>query len=360
MAERTIGALLLGVLGGCLSPPAMHRAVLEYDRTVNRVETELLLLNIARARHHHPIHFTAISGIAATFEFRASGGIGGELGHDSPDVLSLSLAGSASENPTVSIVPVQGEEFTKRLLTPLDETRFEFLFHQGVDPAILLRLMARGLLVEGEGEPALALNDPDRPDAYTEFRRRVLHLSRLDAVQSLHVGPIEASAGGENGGSRIAITNVDPGRLPPEERRRLAARAAGMPRNQVLVEIRPEGTGGDLPFRGAFVLRNFKAILTFLGRSIADRPEFPVDPDPRTGPVPRNPARTLEIRETRGRPGDTVFAAEERGFWYSIGDGASAAEAEWNREGFDLLYQLYQLTVTEVKAGPLPMITIAK
>ena len=46
--------LTLSIMTGCLSPIAMHRAVLEYDRTVHQVEAELLLLNIARARHYRP------------------------------------------------------------------------------------------------------------------------------------------------------------------------------------------------------------------------------------------------------------------------------------------------------------------
>lgn len=41
--------IILPILTGCLSPIAMHRAVLEYDRTVSYVEADLLLLNIARA-----------------------------------------------------------------------------------------------------------------------------------------------------------------------------------------------------------------------------------------------------------------------------------------------------------------------
>ena len=64
---------------GCVSPVAMHRAVLEYDWTINRIETELLLLNIARTRYHEPIHFTAVSNIAATFDFRVNSGLTGLL-----------------------------------------------------------------------------------------------------------------------------------------------------------------------------------------------------------------------------------------------------------------------------------------
>src|SRR5512142_1717057 len=73
--------LLFGALSGCLSPIAMHRAVIEYDRTVSYVEADLLLLNIARARFHRPVHFTAVSSVAATFDFRTNTGITAGFGH---------------------------------------------------------------------------------------------------------------------------------------------------------------------------------------------------------------------------------------------------------------------------------------
>ena len=74
------GPVLLIGISGCLSPIAMHRAVIEYDRTVSDVEADLLLLNIARARYHRPVHFTAVSSVAATFDFRTSAGIRGGFG----------------------------------------------------------------------------------------------------------------------------------------------------------------------------------------------------------------------------------------------------------------------------------------
>ena len=33
------------------------------------------------------------------------------------------FGGSMAENPTISIVPIEGEEFTKRLLTPFQEAK---------------------------------------------------------------------------------------------------------------------------------------------------------------------------------------------------------------------------------------------
>ena len=67
--------LLFILLSGCLSPIAMHQAVLSYDQTVTRVNSEQLLMNIVRARYHRPVHFTRVSSVAATFDFRMTAGI---------------------------------------------------------------------------------------------------------------------------------------------------------------------------------------------------------------------------------------------------------------------------------------------
>ena len=55
---------LLLVLSGCLSPVTIERAGIQYDQAVTNVIVEQLLLNVARSRHHHPIHFTAISNLS--------------------------------------------------------------------------------------------------------------------------------------------------------------------------------------------------------------------------------------------------------------------------------------------------------
>src|SRR5262245_42975619 len=125
----TIIALLVS---GCLGPVSLRDAVLSYDRTVSGIERELLLLNIARLRDRLPVHFTVTSNIAATFDYRMSA-TAAVLYNSNPGfvVPSASLGAMAAENPTMSIVPIQGREFTERVLTPMDETKFEALVFQG-------------------------------------------------------------------------------------------------------------------------------------------------------------------------------------------------------------------------------------
>ena len=109
--------------------------------------------------------------------------------------------------------------------------------------------------------------------------------------------------------------------------------------------------------QGAFRLRSFHGILNFLGRTILEETEYHVDPDPRTGIVAENPVRTMDIQETSSTPPNASISVTHDGQVYSITD---VEQRSWNLEAFRLLYQLFQMTVTEAPRGNVPSITIAK
>jgi hypothetical protein len=378
-------------LAGCIGPVALHQAVLGYDETITRLESEMLLLNIARSHHRLPGHFTVTSSIAATFDYRANAGFTGTF-FEAPGTNSygLTLGTSAAENPTLSIVPIQGEEFTTRILTPMDEAKFAFLVFQGAPIDMVLRLMADGIEVqERDGSfQRFILNWPTHPAEYEEFRRRALHLTWLNVERNLFVGtlgfeealrarlPAAPSAGellqtlekgyrwrrlGEDGeyelirtvAGRIAITNYDPRTLPNAERQALNARAAANPGNFVLVDIRPGHPGGDFPLFGGIKLRSLNAIIGFVAAGIARIPEYDVPQDPRTGAVGRNPRSALAIEETEARSADRILTVSFAGKSYSVPNTA------WDREAFRLLSHLFQMTVTDVSQVGVP-VTISK
>lgn len=286
---------------GCLSPIALHRAVVEYDRAVARIRAEMLLLKIARSKQIEPLHFTAVSSITATFGFEASGGFA-PTGTDTGPLIVPFLTGKVAESPTITIVPIEGEEFTKRLLSPMNAKKVSFLFQQGVEPAILLRLISEQLVIKDDKGATVVRNDPVEVAQYVEFRRRVLHISSLKFWEGLYVGPIfyeevlpisfpENSASSEvlsaldnilgvlekgyrwkrieEGGpllltkqvvGRLAITNYDLPSLPNGERQRLNIEAESLPENSLLVDIRQGGPGGDFPLHGHFLFRSFSDV----------------------------------------------------------------------------------------------------
>ncbi len=394
--SRWLGALgfFLSVTG-CLSPIALHRAVLEYDRAVARIRAEMLLLNIARAKHIEPLHFTAVSSVTATFGFEASGGFA-PTGTDTGPLVAPFFTGRVVESPTITIVPIEGEEFTKRLLSPVDAKKVAFLFQQVVEPAILLRLISEQLVIKNDKGVNVVRNDPLEVAQYVEFRRRVLHLSSLKFWEGLYVGPIfyqevlpvpfpadsvhDVLGALEKGYrwkqiedkgpllltkkvvGRLAITNYDLPGLSNAERRRLNHEAEAFPENSLLVDIRQGGPGGDYPMHGYFLFRSFSGVLRFVAKGISAVPEFDVEPDKRTAQVLSNPAQTLAIEVTPGQPKDAAFRVKHRGFWYSVDqpEKESGKVLPWNKEAFRTLSELYQMTVTDISRTPAPAITIAK
>jgi len=383
---------LLVTLSGCLGPVSLHQAVLGYDRTVSQLEQEMLLLNIARLRHRLPVHFTVTSSIAATFDYRTSVGFSGTYTANPTWFFSptFSAGATVAENPTMSIVPVQGREFTERVLTPMNEGKFEFLVFQGSTIDMVMRLMADGIAVqtpEGRFERFI-LNWPTRPREYEEFRRIALHLAWLNENRKLFVsrlsftetaratlsGPPSAEeirsamekdyrwrqVPGTNTyevsrrvTGRVVITNYDPQAMTEAERAALNARAANNPANFVLLDIRPEHPGGDWPLFGALKLRSFNLMLDFVADGGSQTPEYDVAKDPRTGEVAENPARALAIAITESAPATEIPRTGYRGRYYSVADSA------WDRTAFRLLYQAFQMTVTDVSQVGVP-ITISK
>ncbi len=384
--------LLCGLLlSGCLSPITLNRAVTAYDQAVTDAISKQLLINIARAHQHQPIHFTGVSNIAATFDFRVSAGATPALTGESSKALMPIFGGSVAENPTISIVPIEGEEFTKRLLTPFQETKFTLLLRQRFDIDLLLRLMAQELRIAENGQEVAYRNTPaDRP-GYEMFRRVVTHLSAIQDQNQLYAEPLvynrtwtipanSVTAEGfqslqkeylvtysQKGNTytirkqitgRILITNYDPDTLSPEERARLIDETEEGHLNDVSFDIRPGHVGGEYPIKGDFRLRSFNTILNFLGRSLGEDPEYPVDKDSRTPEVHENPVHTMELLLTDGAPSDADLSIQSHGKYYAV--NTTGPLARWNREAFQLLYLLFQMTVSEVPRVGVPSITIAK
>jgi hypothetical protein len=376
---------------GCLSPTTLNRAVTSYDEAVTDAISKQLLINIARAHQHQPIHFTGVSNIAATFDFRVSAGATPALTGEASKALMPIFGGSVAENPTISIVPIEGEEFTKRLLTPYHETKFLLLLRQRYDIDLLLRLMGQELRITEHGQEVVYRNTPADKTGYEVFRRVVTHLSTIQDQNQLYAEPLvyhrtwtipadSVTAEGFQSlqkeylvtysqkdksytlrkqiTGQILITNYDPNTLSPDERARLIEETEEGQLNDVSFDIRSGHVGGEYPLKGDFRLRSFNSILNFLGRSLGEDPEYHVDKDPRTQAVQENPVHTMDFILSDGAPSGADLSIQSHGKYYAV--NTTGPLARWNREAFQMLYLLFQMTVSEVPRVGVPSITIAK
>jgi len=267
----------------------------------------------------------------------------------------------------------------------MEENKFAFLIFQGAPIDMVLRLMADGIEEQNPGGTfrRFVLNRPAAAKEYADFRRRVAHLAWLNAERKLFVGPLTFAETVERGlpapspgdlmaaldkgfawsrdadgtyaltrtvSGRVAITNYDPRTLDEAAIRALNGRGAANPGNFVLVDIRPGQPGGDLPLFGAFKLRSLNAILGFVAEGIDTAPEFDVAPDANTGAAGANPPRALAVSVLDAAPAGDAPHATFEGRIYAVDDTA------WDRQAFTLLYQLFQMTVTDVSAVGVPII----
>jgi hypothetical protein len=295
-----------------------------------------------------------------------------------------------AENPTFSIVPIEGEEFTKRLLTPFPESILTMLLRQGGDVDLVVRLMASEYRTALDGKKTTYYNKPSDSEGYPVFRRVALHLSTIQDRNSLYAEPLifqenwtmpaaavtpEALQSLEKDLSvtydpktrgyriskrtvgRIIITNYDPAVLSNAERMQLNNEAEQNLDDELIVDVRPGFVGGEYPLHGKFRLRSFYNVIGFLGRAMGEEPEYDVSADPRTPPASENPVSTLRVVESDSAPAGADRTVRYAGYYYAV---SPETGYQWNRKAFLLLYQLFEMTVVKLPQGTAPSITIAK
>lgn len=380
-------------LAGCVSPMALNRAVLAYDDAVTDAVSQQLLINIVRAHHRQPIHFTGVSNIAATFTFFANAGGTPALGGLAGASMLPIFGGGVSESPTISIVPIEGEDFTKRLLTPFPQSKLTLLLRQRFDVDLLLRIMAQEIRLMNSEQLSVYRNSPMDKAGYEMFRRVVLHLSAIQDQNKLYAEPlfltytwtIPASSIAAEGFQAlqkefsvlynatentytlskkipgpILITNYDPNTLSADEREKLNDMADNWNISDVAFDIRSDQYGGEWPMSGVFRLRSFHSILGFLGKALGEEPGFHVEKDPRTPPIlgNENPDLTMEFLVSNTPPADADISVRWNNQFYAV--NTTGTYARWNRDAFQLLFLLFQMTVTDIPRIGVPSITIAK
>jgi hypothetical protein len=125
--SAVVAVLWSVVAAGCttLGPQALDQTRLQYNEVDKRTTEEQLLLNIVRLRYTDTPSSLAVSGIAAQFERSQSVQLTPfftAAGADSNRSFTAILpqAGvSGADRPTISMTPLDDQEFTRKLFTPL-------------------------------------------------------------------------------------------------------------------------------------------------------------------------------------------------------------------------------------------------
>lgn len=144
-------------LGGCAFGPQLGQVAVDHNRMVAQSTDELTLLNIVRASHRFPLHFTAITTVDGNVALSSGAEVG--IGLDPRvDPQSLALSGGIATNPSFSASVLASENFQRGIQAPIRQELVAYYLAEGWRDSLLMALMIERVDIVGgarNGEPII-------------------------------------------------------------------------------------------------------------------------------------------------------------------------------------------------------------
>jgi hypothetical protein len=216
-------SLLLAVSGcASLGAQAMKGERTLLNTALQQTNDEQLLINLVRFRYGDTPAFLQVSSISSQLALDVGLSAGAELERNEVPSKNLFLFGGTAgyaTRPTLSYVPLQGNEFIQQLLTPLTTEKILLLYRSGWHIKRLLTICVQGM--NGlKNAPRASGPTPGRAPEHEDFSRALdllRELERKDLVSLVHLPPASG-----NDPARVVL-HIDPeARGLPETRALMA------------------------------------------------------------------------------------------------------------------------------------------
>jgi hypothetical protein len=156
--------MLLPLLGGCLNigPNTIVQDRFKYNQAIRDSWEEQMLTNMVAMRYGESPVFLTVSSVIAQYGLQTSGRIGTGLntGLAGDDTAQGNASVIWSERPTISYVPVEGQDFATNLLTPIKPAEIFGLIEAGWNAERSLRLLLKSINGVTAYDPGTRQLDP--------------------------------------------------------------------------------------------------------------------------------------------------------------------------------------------------------
>lgn len=360
----TVGCIVLGAVAGCGTVGSLDiaNARAAYNEVIRRTDDEQLLRMIVQTRYGESHSALVVSSVTSNLTFTST--LGAQFGVGSAsnyagNLVPLSAGVAYAENPTISYVPRQGEQYIEDLLSPIGLEVVALLFGAVDHPGWLLSLCVEQINGVRSGTKGSA------HDARV-WARAVEIIDELNRTCSIAIAR-------HSDGTTFVLGIHD---YSPAHQEAIRELLQGFRLDPVTVD------GGPvvIPMRLAFKTRRTD-ILDIVTRSpydllrlasagvevpAADLAAGVTDPsitatardaarEVGVGAVPEHPSLIvpLRIQSSSTRPRHSVVAVEHRGTWFSID------ETDWaSKQGFLLLRVLVLGRIQNDSGSTRPVLTL--
>lgn len=351
--------------GGCkgLGPRSVSADRFNYNMASAQSANEQMLLNIVRLRYGEPIHFLEIGSMLSQYTFAVGGELAGwsnDLNTWSSPALravygvdgdpgeqdSWSVNMSYTDRPTITYVPLEGEAFAKRVMSPIPPATIIYLSQSGWSIDRLLECCVQQL-GKVRNAPIHDIREADLWNA-VQFRTVAEILKKIQDVGRLQLA-VEVDPA-------MQVTYLYPARddegfeKEMRELNQLLGTTPGLERLTIL-----PGGRADQADELVMETRSLLGVLNALAQAI-DVPEEHIESGQvRSVVSPDTPAITrdwLTVTYSRRPQMDAFVRVKYNGYWWSI------PKTDWDsKRTFAMLTYLFSLQATE-KAAALPVVTV--
>lgn len=349
MRARWTTSLLLTAccaLGSCnvAGPAALNSGRAVYNAVINATEDEQVLAMLVRRRYDETFGMLAVGSVTAniTVGARVGSNVGfGPSADYAGNLVPLSGALTYEENPTISYVPMRGEEFMTRMLAPITLEQALLLGRATTENAEVLRLVVRR--INGIGNPMFGDGaDRERFDSFVRLYAalrdagfaRVMRTEDNRPVLALHRMPSERRADAR---ALLDLLGIDTPVATDEPTVVPLRLAVGTP-SRTEIQIETPSALEAITAIADGVRAPEEHLREGLARPASDGVE----------------SALVRIESSRQRPKEALIAVQHRGWWFSIDSRDTAS-----KQGFMLLRILIGMRLDQNDAGShAPLLTL--
>lgn len=173
MKRRWLAAAAALVLPGCAMSPQLQRVAIDHNQMVAETEDELTLLNIVRASHRFPLHFTTFSEVTGNASISVGGSVGASL-DPGPDSYSTGMSAGASTSPGFRLGVLSTETFQRGIQQPIGSDLVAYYLDAGWRDELIMALLIERVDFVAPGDDGAPVHSVvNEPPSAGEFARLI-------------------------------------------------------------------------------------------------------------------------------------------------------------------------------------------
>ena len=358
MPTLLAAALIAGATGACSSigPPTVTRDRSDYGAAIGDSWKQQTLLNIVKLRYGDFPVFMEIAQVIAGYQLQTTVGAGvsaqnfnaASIGGPVAVGGSVAAAATYTDRPTVIYAPLTGNDFIKKLMTPIPPAAVLFLLQSGYSATLVMPIAVDSVNGIANKSRRAGMTRPGDPD----FARLTQLLYELQLANALQIRIERSKDNAETAVVGFPPTHVGPDILAKTAEVRRILRLGPPTR---AYQVRYGGWSGK-PDEIAIVTRSMLQVMLELG-ILAQVPESDIAGGRATPgaagppPVAGQPA-LLNIRSSASPPPKSYVAIPYKGRWFWIGEDDIRSKSL-----FTSVMLLFSISDVGVRSAP-PVVTV--